>query len=236
MRNLLLVSVVGVVALGCGNQMLGEDSGPVGTANFALSETDYKLVSSFDVLRNGTDSKGILEAAVDAGASQVMTLPIGQYELDLIDADFDEVLPAFTADPGIPPSGPYCVYTGPNGATLGPLTGCTVASYNPDPFVIQADSNTDVDIEVTFHFDEDITVLFSTGRATFHLAPSDEQYCGTEGVVCDANEVCTMFDGTGPACVRMCATAAECEVGQSCILTDVLGSDGTGPGAKGLCR
>lgn len=235
MRNLLLASVACTVALGCGNQ-LGEGSNEVGTADFALTQTDYKLVGSFDILKDGTDLITTLDAAVDAGASHVVTLPIGDYQLDLVDANFDEVLDAFTADPGSPPTDPYCVYTGPNGATLGPLTGCTVASYSPDPFTINANSNTDVNIEVTFHFDEDVTVVFSTGRATFHLAPSDEQYCGTEGVVCDANELCTVFDGTGPACVRMCVTAGDCDVGQSCILTDVLGNDGTGPTAEGLCR
>jgi hypothetical protein len=235
MRNLLLMSVVCVTGLACGEQLEPGSNG-IGTADFALTQTDYKLVSSFDILKDGTNLITTLDAAVDAGASHVVTLPIGEYELDLVDADFDEVLPAFTTDPGSPPSGPYCVYTGPNGATLGPLTGCTVASYAPDPFVVRANTNTDVNIEVTFHFDQDVTVLFSNGRATFHLAPSDEQYCGTEGVVCDANELCTVFDGTGPACVRMCATAGDCDVGQSCILTDVLGNDGTGPTAEGLCR
>jgi hypothetical protein len=235
MRNLLLMSVVCMTGLACGEQP-GTGPNGVGTANFALTQTDYKLVSSFDILKDGTELITTLDAEVDAGATHTVILPIGSYEIDLVDANFDEVLPAFTADPGSPPAGPYCVYTGPNGATLGPLTGCTVASYNPDPFVVNANSNTDVNIEVTFHFDQDVTVLFSTGQATFHLAPSDEQYCGTEGVVCAVDELCTVFDGTGPACVRMCDDDVDCDAPETCILTDVLGNDGTGPTAEGLCR
>lgn len=208
-----------------------------GTASFALTQTDYKLVASFDVLKDGVESTATLAAYEDAGASHTLTLPIGSYTLDLLGGDFDDTLDAYTTDQGGSASAPYCVYTGPNVASLGPLTGCTITSYNPDPFVVRANDDTDVDIEVTFHFEQDVVVSFSTGRATFHLAPADEQYCGATGVVCALDEVCSILDDvTPPACLRVCNFDLDCEVGQSCVLSDLMGGDGTGPSALSLCR
>lgn len=223
----------------CGSRPQGETSGPLdtGSAEFALSQTDYKLVASFDILKDGTDSTATLAAQEDSGASQTVKLPIGSFTMDLIGGNYDEVLPAYTSDQGGAGSAPYCVYTGPNVATLGPLTGCTVEGYNPDPFTVQANTTTDVLITVTFHFDEDVTVYFSTGRAKFDLDPQDEQYCGATGIVCAADEVCTVFDDAAPpTCVRECNDDTDCDSGQSCVLADLLGGDGTGVTAQGLCR
>jgi alpha-tubulin suppressor-like RCC1 family protein len=195
--------------LGCdGTATIEAAVGTTGQVQLALSDTDagatYRFIGSLQIRDSLNQVIDTLVADETSDPSQVVTVPIGSYTLELVGASFGQVL----IDDGSPP---YCTYQGSGGD----FTGCTV--QDPGSFVIRADQTTDVIIPILAHFEEpDVDELFSEGDVQIELDVEDGN--GTcAGVFCSSGETCAVVNGEGPACTASCQEDDDCPADFKCV-------------------
>jgi hypothetical protein len=97
------------------------------------------------------------------------------------------------------------------------FTGCTYIGASPNPFGVRAGGTTEVLLEFTFHFDEDVGIVFRKGNAVLSLVPTLQAACG-EG--CPVGELCVSLDAEAPACAATCEANEDCGDEQACYPID----------------
>lgn len=195
-------ALAALALLSCdGTATIEAAAGTTGQVQLALSDTDagatYRFIGSLGIRDSFNQVIDTLVADETSDPSQIVTVPIGSYTLDLVGASFGQVL----LDDGSPP---YCTYQGSGGD----FTGCTV--QDPGSFVIRADETTDVDIPILAHFEEtDVDELFSEGDVEINLDVEDGNG-SCAGIFCGSGETCAVVNGEGPACSRTCQEDDDC--------------------------
>jgi len=106
------------------------------------------------------------------------------------------------------------------------FTSCSYVGSSPEPFGITAGIATQILLSFTFHFEEDVEVVFRTGEAVLSLAPVLEQSCD-----CGSEELCVSIDGAPAGCAATCESHGDCDADQACFPLSAGPSGVCGPGA-----
>jgi len=177
---------------GCSSDR-GEPEGPTGTVELPLSivhgDSTLRFLGTIRIL-SATDGS-VAATLVSDGASpatHTVSLLPGAYTIEVADG-----------------------YTCSVDSDDPDFTGCTYLGAAPEPFSITAGTATQVILSFTFHFEEEVEVVFRTGEAILSLDAAIDDACQ-----CASDELCVSVDGADPTCAATCATNGDCDLGQFC--------------------
>jgi len=200
--------------------MAPDEAENVGQARFALSTTvgdgTFHFLGALDVINAETGELAATVVSTESSpATVVLDLPGGFYHLDLVDADFGELL--------VGPETPSCTYSGP----LADFVGCIMDPVST-VLVVPGITN-EVAIPIRFRFGaESVDVLFSTGTLEASLVGSVEASACGDG--CTSSESCASVDGV-VGCYEHCDFDWDCSGGGRCALL----ADANGENLQTLC-
>jgi len=156
------------------------------------SGSTYRFLGTIHILRSADLSVvATVESDAASPSAPAVSLQPGQYSIEVVEG--------------------YSCTVDPDASNF---TGCTYTGASPDPFTIAAGVRTEVGLGFTFHFAEDVDIVFRTGDAVLSLVPEVEMPCGG---TCASSERCVSIDGAEPACASTCETSDDCGSGQACF-------------------